>query len=174
MMKHFSWPLVKYIGHCSVSRGLTGRLPGELSNSCLYSVGRPRPAKPEVLEMWNIVGPLRSFSSIQPDERPFSAEPVVRRPYHTCYLQPMRRPYANDFWGKLPTREHFILQSQPSRSMAGHNKWSNIRHIKGAKDAQKSSTAQKMSRKLKIAIRGNSTFVIPLFPNVSTLLFNSN
>ncbi|XP_050524864.1 translational activator of cytochrome c oxidase 1 [Daktulosphaira vitifoliae] len=36
---------------------------------------------------------------------------------------------------------------------AGHNKWSNIKHIKGANDQQKSQLFQKFSRQMKIAIR---------------------
>lgn len=37
---------------------------------------------------------------------------------------------------------------------AGHNKWSNIKHIKGANDQQKSLLFAKFSRQMKLAIRG--------------------
>lgn len=39
---------------------------------------------------------------------------------------------------------------------AGHSKWSNIRHIKGANDQQKSLLFTKFSRQMKLAIRGNT------------------
>lgn len=38
--------------------------------------------------------------------------------------------------------------------MAGHSKWANIRHIKGAKDAEKSMNTQRISRQLRLVIRG--------------------
>lgn len=38
---------------------------------------------------------------------------------------------------------------------AGHNKWSNIKHIKGANDQQKSLLFARFSRQMKLAIRGN-------------------
>lgn len=41
------------------------------------------------------------------------------------------------------------------RRNAGHNKWSNIRHIKGANDQHKSLLFAKFSRQMKLAIRGN-------------------
>lgn len=42
---------------------------------------------------------------------------------------------------------------------AGHNKWSNIKHIKGANDQQKSLLFSKLSRQMKLAIRGRYTIV---------------
>lgn len=41
-----------------------------------------------------------------------------------------------------------------SKRFAGHSKWQNIRHIKGAKDAQKSDMFTKFSRQLKLAAQG--------------------
>lgn len=41
-----------------------------------------------------------------------------------------------------------------SRHMAGHSKWANIRHIKGAKDAERATLFQKLSRQMKAMIRG--------------------
>jgi len=46
---------------------------------------------------------------------------------------------------------------------AGHNKWSNIRHIKGANDQQKSLLFAKFSRQMKLAIRGNVCIVLLAF-----------
>ena len=40
------------------------------------------------------------------------------------------------------------------RGMAGHSKWQNIRHIKGAKDAEKGKRASAMNRKIKLAVKG--------------------
>jgi len=50
---------------------------------------------------------------------------------------------------------------------AGHNKWSNIRHIKGANDQQKSLMFARFSRQMKLAIRGN--ICIPLLALQFTL-----
>ena len=41
------------------------------------------------------------------------------------------------------------------RRYAGHSKWNNIRHIKGAKDQQKSLTAMRMARDIRQAVKGN-------------------
>lgn len=40
-----------------------------------------------------------------------------------------------------------------SKRNAGHSKWQNIRHIKAAKDAQKSTTFNKMARLIRLAIQ---------------------
>ncbi|XP_064648069.1 translational activator of cytochrome c oxidase 1-like [Lineus longissimus] len=49
-----------------------------------------------------------------------------------------------------------VINSQPWRwetvRMAGHSKWANIRHTKGAKDQEKSMTAAKMVQKISVAI----------------------
>lgn len=37
---------------------------------------------------------------------------------------------------------------------AGHSKWSNIKHVKGANDLQKSLIFSRLSRQMKLAIRG--------------------
>lgn len=44
---------------------------------------------------------------------------------------------------------------------AGHSKWANIRHIKAAKDGQKSIQFQKYSRQIRLAIQGK----LPVPPN---------
>lgn len=40
----------------------------------------------------------------------------------------------------------------PHRSMAGHSKWQNIKHIKQAKDAARANTFSKLSRQMKVAV----------------------
>lgn len=41
-----------------------------------------------------------------------------------------------------------------SKRFAGHSKWQNIKHIKGAKDAQKSEVFTRLSRQIKLAAQG--------------------
>lgn len=53
------------------------------------------------------------------------------------------------------------------KTMAGHSKWQNIRHIKAAKDQQKSDLAFKFSQRIRILIKGR------LFFFLSTALFFS-
>jgi len=47
-----------------------------------------------------------------------------------------------------------VLNLKETRRNAGHSKWANIKHIKAAKDAQKSITFQKMTRLIRLAIQG--------------------
>lgn len=47
-----------------------------------------------------------------------------------------------------------VCNLKENRRNAGHSKWANIKHIKAAKDAQKSVTFQKMSRLIRLAIQG--------------------
>lgn len=49
-----------------------------------------------------------------------------------------------------------------SRHMAGHSKWANIKHIKGAKDAERATLHQKLFRQIKSVIRGILLFIIQL------------
>ena len=44
--------------------------------------------------------------------------------------------------------------SIPCRAMAGHSKWSNIRHVKGAKDAKFQKIAGRISQRIRTVIRG--------------------
>ena len=37
-----------------------------------------------------------------------------------------------------------------SRNMAGHSKWANIKHIKGAKDAERAALHLKLFRQMKV------------------------
>lgn len=41
---------------------------------------------------------------------------------------------------------------------AGHSKWANIRHIKGAKDAERANLFTKISRQIKVAVQGKQIF----------------
>ncbi|XP_023704234.1 probable transcriptional regulatory protein TTE1135 isoform X2 [Cryptotermes secundus] len=46
-----------------------------------------------------------------------------------------------------------VRNLKENRRNAGHSKWANIKHTKAAKDAQKSTTFQKMSRLIRLAIQ---------------------
>nr|XP_045595623.1 probable transcriptional regulatory protein TDE_1487 isoform X2 [Procambarus clarkii] len=43
---------------------------------------------------------------------------------------------------------------KPSRSMAGHSKWANIKHIKAIKDAEKTKLFTKFAQDMKVAVKG--------------------
>ena len=43
------------------------------------------------------------------------------------------------------------------RGMAGHSKWQNIRHIKGAKDKEKSNMSMKFAHRINLAVKGKRT-----------------
>ena len=45
---------------------------------------------------------------------------------------------------------------QPTRGMAGHSKWANIRHIKAAKDGEKQKMASKIAQRIRVVVRGRS------------------
>lgn len=64
---------------------------------------------------------------------------------------------------------------------AGHSKWANIRHTKGAVDQQKSLLFSKFSRQMKLAIRGKTFQCLYIFdkyyeyltkPSISHYLFH--
>lgn len=40
--------------------------------------------------------------------------------------------------------------------MAGHSKWSNIKHIKAAKDSNKAAISMKIMQRMRLAIKGKS------------------
>ncbi|XP_028130808.1 translational activator of cytochrome c oxidase 1 [Diabrotica virgifera virgifera] len=46
--------------------------------------------------------------------------------------------------------KHIVVQS---KRFAGHSKWANIRHIKGAKDAERSRLFTKLGRQIKVAVQ---------------------
>lgn len=49
-----------------------------------------------------------------------------------------------------------LLNNVVQKRFAGHSKWQNIRHIKAAKDAEKSNMFSKLSRQIKVAVAGMS------------------
>jgi hypothetical protein len=51
-----------------------------------------------------------------------------------------------------------VLNLTEIRRNAGHSKWANIKHIKAAKDAQKSLTFQKMAQLIRLAVQGKYHF----------------
>jgi len=54
--------------------------------------------------------------------------------------------------------------------MAGHSKWSNIKHIKGAKDAEKSINTQRISRQLRLVIKDSGGADPKLNPKLAHVL----
>lgn len=57
---------------------------------------------------------------------------------------------------KVTDRCRLALNDTVPKREAGHSKWSNIKHIKGANDQQKSLLFAKFSRQMKLAIRGKT------------------
>ena len=51
-----------------------------------------------------------------------------------------------------------VLNLTVNRRNAGHSKWANIKHIKAAKDAQKSLTFQKIAQLIRLAVQGKYDF----------------
>lgn len=47
--------------------------------------------------------------------------------------------------------------------LAGHSKWSNIKHVKGAKDAEKSTIFNKYTQLIKVACKGNVLLYSKIF-----------
>ena len=78
-----------------------------------------------------------------------------------CYLQVFRLPSLR-FQMKLLNVTGLLADYLPgsslsynlSRGMAGHSKWSNIRHIKAAKDAERQKLFIKYTRMMKVAVKG--------------------
>lgn len=50
-----------------------------------------------------------------------------------------------------------------SRHMAGHSKWNNIKHIKGAKDAERAVIYNRLCNRMKAVIRGRRFCDLSLF-----------
>lgn len=65
--------------------------------------------------------------------------------------------FQNDIFHSIGRWSPQLLSSQwskvPQRTMAGHSKWQNIKHIKEAKDAEKANTFSKLSRQIKVAVQ---------------------
>ncbi|XP_018569002.1 translational activator of cytochrome c oxidase 1 [Anoplophora glabripennis] len=49
--------------------------------------------------------------------------------------------------------ENYFNNNVVHKRLAGHSKWQNIRHIKGAKDAERSQLFTKLSRQMKVAVQ---------------------
>lgn len=58
-----------------------------------------------------------------------------------------------------------------STNLAGHSKWANIRHIKGAKDAEKSMIFNRYARQMRLAIQGLFIFFSVLSKSIKFLCF---
>lgn len=55
---------------------------------------------------------------------------------------------------KFAFRYRNIVNYTECKRFAGHNKWSNIRHTKMARDGERASALQILIKKMKIAIAG--------------------
>ncbi|KAJ8971252.1 hypothetical protein NQ314_000793 [Rhamnusium bicolor] len=53
--------------------------------------------------------------------------------------------------------QKYFDNSLVAKRSAGHSKWQNIKHIKGAKDAQRSLLFTKLSRQMKVAVQEGSS-----------------
>lgn len=69
---------------------------------------------------------------------------------------------------------HNALYNIVLKRNAGHSKWSNIKHIKGANDQQKATLFAKLSRQIKLAIRGKLLTLEILFTVAYCILDFSN
>jgi transcriptional/translational regulatory protein YebC/TACO1 len=58
-----------------------------------------------------------------------------------------------DYSKKEKQQQHFYSTTTKATMMAGHNKWSKIRHKKGAKDVQRAKLLGKASKSLTVAVR---------------------
>ena len=67
-----------------------------------------------------------------------------------------RHGVADKFWNP-------VCSVGAVRSMAGHSKWSNIRHIKAAKDNEKARVISEFSRKIRAFVRGKDRDCRELF-----------
>lgn len=50
--------------------------------------------------------------------------------------------------------DNCIISNQIIKRYAGHSKWQNIRHIKGAKDAERAQLFVKLSKMMRVAVVG--------------------
>lgn len=58
-----------------------------------------------------------------------------------------------------------------AKRFAGHSKWANIKHIKGAKDAQRGLLFGKLSRQIKVAVTGKCSSHFAVFDSVWVDIF---
>ncbi|XP_059693649.1 translational activator of cytochrome c oxidase 1 [Haemorhous mexicanus] len=90
------------------------------------------------------------------------AAPMLRAP---GLLQPLRAPLRGSLGaarcppspaalpGPLPVLLAVAPGPVPVRAMAGHNRWSKVRNVKGPRDAERSRLCEKMARMLRAAAR---------------------
>lgn len=65
------------------------------------------------------------------------------------------KEFSDQLFDQNKTTEMFRrLFHTASCNLAGHSKWANIRHIKAAKDGQKSVQFARYSRQIRLAIQG--------------------
>lgn len=84
------------------------------------------------------------------------------QPFHSIPCFQYRKPNAiGDERKRFLIREEAVVSHSfllhwffPVRGMAGHSKWQNIRHIKGAKDKEKSHLSTKFAQRLRLAVKG--------------------
>nr|XP_054509967.1 translational activator of cytochrome c oxidase 1 isoform X2 [Agelaius phoeniceus] len=74
--------------------------------------------------------------------------PPLRAPLRGC-LGPCRLPGSP---GAVPVSVP-VPVPVPVRAMAGHNRWSKVRNVKGPRDAERSRLLEKMARMLRAAAR---------------------
>lgn len=55
---------------------------------------------------------------------------------------------------QLSSYDNCVVFNQVTKRYAGHSKWQNIKHIKGAKDAERSLIFAKLARLMKVAVIG--------------------
>lgn len=83
------------------------------------------------------------------------------QPFHSIPCFQYRKPNAiGDERKRFLIREEAVVSHSfllhwffPVRGMAGHSKWQNIRHIKGAKDKEKSHLSTKFAQRLRLAVK---------------------
>nr|XP_032601377.2 translational activator of cytochrome c oxidase 1 [Taeniopygia guttata] len=64
---------------------------------------------------------------------------------------PSRRPGAMPGWPRSPGGAPVAPGTVPVRAMAGHNRWSKVRHVKAPRDAERSRERQRLTRMLRAA-----------------------
>ena len=79
-----------------------------------------------------------------------------------CALRCLTRPSCRLASGPLGGATACPLER---RGMAGHSKWSNIRHVKAAKDGEKQRVAMMIVNRLKVVIRGQRQPLPPHSPH---------
>ncbi|CAH1788214.1 unnamed protein product, partial [Owenia fusiformis] len=66
------------------------------------------------------------------------------------------------------------LKYVPERTMAGHSKWANIRHTKGAKDHARGQLTHKLTQAIRIAIREGGSADLKLNTSLANAVARAN